>query len=172
MGLTKHALLRFQIWNVCNKISDLWHTNGINCKDFDDIVTFKASLVHALSLWSGVRRHSYHQLLLATPESRWCSCSSLMPVQSTAVGQLANSLAAGGLIGSGVDEDVLKPSTFSSRSPSSSKAGLQKTFWGKAELSPSKKEQESSNLPLRWNQCNFTYYHFLIYIVCNKLISH
>lgn len=171
MGLTKHALLRFQIWNVWNKISDLWHTNCINCKDFDDIVKFKASLVHVLSLWSGVRHHSYHQWLLATPESRWCSCSSLMRVQSTAVGQLAHSLAAGGLIGSGVDEDVLKPSTFSSRSPSSSKAGLQKTFWGKAELSPSKKEQENSNLPLWWNQYNFTYYHFFILYATSSLAT-
>lgn len=34
-----------------------------------------------------------------------------------------------GLIGSGVDDDVLYPSTRSSRSPSSSKAGLQKTFF-------------------------------------------
>lgn len=57
----------------------------------------------------------------------------LICMQSSAGTRLVNSLAAGGLTGSGVDEDVLKPSTLSSRSPSSSKAGLQNTFWGKAE---------------------------------------
>lgn len=66
-------------------------------------------------------------------DSSDATITRLICMQSSAGTRLVNSLAAGGLTGSGVDEDVLKPSTLSSRSPSSSKAGLQNTFWGKAE---------------------------------------
>ena len=47
---------------------------------------------------------------------------------------MADSQEAGGLMGSGVDELVLYPSTMFSCSPSSSNAGLQNTFWGKHKI--------------------------------------